>query len=111
MIYELHKQKLRIINFAVDPEHRREGIGSAIISRLVEKLSQQRRKEIVLEIRESNLPAQLFFKEQGFRATRVLRNHYDETTEDAYIMQYKLTSDDWALPLNLENRISKYDAA
>ena len=75
MIYGLHKQKLRLVNFAVDPKYRREGIGSAMTNRLVEKLIQQKRKEIVLAIRETNLPAQLFFKEQGFKATRILRNY------------------------------------
>ena len=111
MIYELHKTKLRVINFAVAPRNRREGIGSVMVSRLVDKLSQQRRKEISLEVRETNLPAQFFFKEQGFKATKVLRNHYDDTTEDAYHMSYKLPGSDWALPFGLENRISEYDAA
>lgn len=111
MIYELHKMKLRIINFAVAPAEQRRGIGHQMIRRLVEKLSQQRRKEIVLEVRESNLSAQMFFKELGFRAVRVLRNHYDDTTEDAYVMQYRLEADDWSLPFSPDNRISEFDAA
>lgn len=111
MIYELHKEKLRIINFAVASIHRRKGIGSSMTNRLIEKLSQQRRKEISLEVRETNLPAQLFFKDQGFKATRVLRNHYDDTTEDAYVMKYQLTNEDWTLPFVPENHISEYDAA
>ena len=111
MIYELHKMKLRIINFAVAPSEQRQGIGNQMIRRLVEKLSQQRRKEIVLEVRESNLSAQMFFKERGFRAVRVLRNHYDDTTEDAYVMLYCLEADDWSLPFSPDNRISEFDAA
>lgn len=111
MIYELHKMKLRIVNFAVAPSAQHKGVGSQMINRLVEKLSQQRRKEIALEIRETNLPAQLFFKQQGFRAVHVLRSHYDDTTEDAYVMHYRLTSEDWILPFSPDNRISEYDAA
>ena len=111
MIYELHKMKLRIVNFAVAPDVQRHGIGSQMIRRMVEKLSQQRRKEILLEVRESNLSAHLFFKELGFRAIRVLRNHYEDTTEDAYVMQYRLVADDWVLPFSPDNRISEYDAA
>ena len=68
MIYELHKAKLHVLNFAVDPEFRRQAIGSQMIEKLVDKLSQQRRQEIVLEVRESNLAAQLFFKKMGFKA-------------------------------------------
>jgi len=112
MIYELHKSKLRILNFAVAPSCWKQGIGAQMVRRLIDKLSQQRRKEIMLEVRETNLPAQLFFQSQGFRAVCVLRRHYDDTTEDAYVMQYRLhDSDTWLLPFSPHNRISEFDAA
>jgi ribosomal-protein-alanine N-acetyltransferase len=43
-----------------------------------------------VEVRERNLAAQLFFRDNGFRAVAVLRAFYKEayTTEDAYVMQY-----------------------
>lgn len=112
MIYELHKLTLRILNFAVDPEAQRGGIGSRMIGRLVDKLSQQRRREIVLEVRETNLDAQLFFRSQGFRALGVLREHYDDTAEDAYSMIFRLVVEDELLPpFSPRNRISGLDAA
>ena len=43
----------------------------------------------MLEVRETNLAAQLFFRGQGFRAVSVLREFYDDTPEDAYLMQYR----------------------
>ena len=52
MIYELHKSRLQILNFAVAPEVRLRGIGSQMVLRLIDKLSQQRRNEILLECRE-----------------------------------------------------------
>ncbi|MCA9111114.1 MAG: GNAT family N-acetyltransferase, partial [Planctomycetaceae bacterium] len=45
MIYELHKARLNILNFCVAPEFRRQGVGTQMIVRLIDKLSQQRRKE------------------------------------------------------------------
>jgi len=112
MIYELHKLTLRILNFAVDPSVQRSGIGSRMIERLVDKLSQQRRREIVLEVRETNLNAQLFFRSQGFRAMGVLREHYDDTAEDAYSMIFRLIAEDEVLPpFSPQNRISGLDAA
>ncbi len=112
MIYELHKSKLRILNFAVAPTSQRQLVGSQMVRRLVDKLSQQRRNEIILELRETNLAAQLFFKNQGFRAVCVLRKHYDDTTEDAYVMLYRLTaSETWQSPFEPQNRISEFDAA
>ena len=110
MIYELHKSKLRILNFAVANGHQRRSVGKQMVNRLVEKLSQQRRKEIFLEVRETNLSAQLFFRRQGFRALTVLRNHYDDTTEDAYYMSYRLDAETDA-KFSPQNRISEYDAA
>jgi len=92
MIYELHKTRLHILNFAVQMDFRRSGIGLQMVNKLVGKLSPQRRTRILLEVRETNLAAQLFFRNAGFRATTVLRDFYDDTTEDAYLMSYAFGS-------------------
>ena len=69
-------------------------------------VSQQRRNRIILEVRETNLPAQLFFRENGFRAVSVLREYYEDTPEDAYLMQYRYRAE---RPVMVEpvNRISR----
>jgi ribosomal-protein-alanine N-acetyltransferase len=107
MIYELHKTKLHILNFAVAPAFRRLAVGAQMIEKLINKLSQQRRQEIVLEVRETNLTAQLFYQSQGFRAVNVLRNHYADSAEDAYVMQYRLDAEvpELGMPVN---RIAQY---
>ena len=92
VIYELHKQRLHLLNLAVHPRHRRTGAGSAIIHKLIDKLNPERRNRIVTEVRETNLAAQLFLKDLGFRATEVLREFYDEGSEDAYLMMYRCQS-------------------
>jgi [ribosomal protein S18]-alanine N-acetyltransferase len=89
MIYELHRTRLHLLNFAVHRPLRRRGVGGHMLSKLVAKLSPQRRTRISLEVRETNLPAQLFFRDNGFRAVNVLRDYYQDTTEDAYVMQYR----------------------
>jgi ribosomal-protein-alanine N-acetyltransferase len=89
MIYELHKTRLHVLNFCVAPRYRRHGIGLRMVQKLIGKLSQQRRTRIVLEVRETNLAAQLFFRAIGFRAVNVLHDYYEDTTEDAYLMQYR----------------------
>lgn len=90
MIYELHKGNLEILDFAVDPRYRRQGVGRQMVDRLKAKLSQQGQNELRLLVRERNLVAQLFFRSQGFLAVEVLSNEYDETDEDAYVMRYRL---------------------
>lgn len=89
MIYELHKNRLHVINFAVDPSLRRRGVGNEMVEKLKSKLSFERRNRITLEIRETNIQGQLFFKAMGFRAVKVLRDFYEDATEDAYLMQYR----------------------
>jgi [ribosomal protein S18]-alanine N-acetyltransferase len=89
MIYELHKTRIHVLNFAVADDFRRCGVGSQMVAKLSAKLSVQRRSRIVLEVRETNLAAQLFFRENGFRAVSVLHSYYADTPEDAYLMQYR----------------------
>lgn len=111
MIYELHQSSLKIINFAILPEFRRKSVGAQMVTKLVDKLSQQRRYQIELTIRETNLEAQLFFKKQGFEASSVLRGFYSDSEEDAYLMQYCLipSEPDW-LPFDgVKNRVSSYE--
>lgn len=94
MIYELHKSKLHILNFAVHAGFRRQRVGTQMLQKLISKLSSHRRDCITLEIRETNLGPQLFYRDAGFRAVRVLRSHYDDTSEDAYLMQYRIPTGD-----------------
>jgi len=97
MVYELHKTLLHILNFAVAPAFRRQGIGRRMLAKLVRKLHPLHRTRILLEIRETNLPAQLFFRDAGFRAIKILRAFYEDTSDDAYVMAYVI-----GLPLEHE---------
>lgn len=109
MIYELHKSKLHIMNFAVHPRYRRRGIGQQMVAKLISKLSSHRRTSITLEVRETNLAAQLFFKSQTFKGVRVLRGFYEDSGEDAYLMRYCLGNE---VPEDLEesvNRLAQYE--
>lgn len=106
MIYELHKTRLHILNFAVADGERRRGVGRQLMEKLIGKLSAQRRTRISLEVRESNLAAQVFFRAVGFKATSVLHGFYDDSSEDAYLMQYCNRRD---AELVLPNRLSRFD--
>ena len=106
MVHELHKTRLHILNFAVHQDQRRSGIGTGMVEKLKSKLSQQRRNRIVLEVRETNLEAQLFFKEQDFLALSVLRDFYDDTVEDAYLMQHRFVDEQAEIPVNRITRMA-----
>src|SRR5437867_803179 len=109
MIYELHKAKLHIMNFAVHPQWRRACVGAQMVAKLISKLSSHRRTRISLEVRETNLAAQLFFRKQDFKAVRVLRAFYEDSGEDAFLMEYRFGDDPGEEMLETVNRIAQYE--
>lgn len=89
VIYELHRSRLQVLNFAVSPQFRRMHVGKAIVDALKGKLGVGGRNRLSLAVRETNLAAQCFFRSQGFRAIKVLKDMYDDSDEDAYAMVYR----------------------
>lgn len=92
-IYELHHGRLHVLSMAVHPRYQRQRVGTQLVRKLISKLSLSRRNKLMLEVRERNLPAQLFFRAMGFKAISLLRDFYEHTTEDAYLFQYRYTDE------------------
>ncbi len=90
MVYELHKLKLHILNFAVQPGQRRAGVGTQMLGKLTDKLATHRRTKLTVNVRERNLGAQLFFHSQSMNAVNVMQRYYEDTDEDAYRFVYRL---------------------
>lgn len=90
VLYELHKTRFHILALAVLPSMHRKGVGRHLFNYVAKRCTPERRSRILLEVRETNVDGQLFFKAMGFRAVSVLRDYYDDTTEDAYVMCYKI---------------------
>lgn len=111
MIYELHNAKLHILDFAVHPDNRDRGIGRQMVAKLIGKLSSHYWTRITLDIRETNTGGQLFFRKQGFLARKVLPNYYEDTGEDAFLMEYRMPGTEDELDgegLQSVNRITPY---
>ena len=87
-VWEMRDGGLHVTNLAVDKDRRRQGVGTRLVKHVTQLLDPSRCRYVYLEVREGNLPAQLFYRRLGFRATRVLRNHYPDTHEDGYLMEY-----------------------
>lgn len=92
MIYELHRNKIHVLDFATHRDFRRHDVGRQMIGKLVGKLSPGRRDRITLRVRETNLAAQRFLASCGFWATGVMPGHYEDSGEDAYTMSYALSA-------------------
>jgi ribosomal-protein-alanine N-acetyltransferase len=79
-----------ILNAAVDPAHRRKGIGSALLRTAISSAQAQNAKTIYLEVRESNSAAVSFYQRHGFEKTAQRRGYYSSPRENAVVMK-KLT--------------------
>ena len=88
MLYELHKTSLRILRLAVDPWHRRRAVARQLIESLIHKLAPARRTVLAINVRESNLVAQLFLRRLGFTAVAIDQRFYSDTDEDAYCFEF-----------------------
>jgi ribosomal-protein-alanine N-acetyltransferase len=75
-----------VMNVAVAPEHRRKGIGSALLERLFELTAEDGRRGYTLEVRVSNTEAIRLYERLGFRRRGVRRGYYTDNREDALIM-------------------------
>jgi ribosomal-protein-alanine N-acetyltransferase len=75
-----------VMNIAVAPDHRRQGIASLLLNRLFELTAGRSRRGYTLEVRVSNAGAIKLYEELGFRARGVRRGYYTDNREDALIM-------------------------
>jgi [ribosomal protein S18]-alanine N-acetyltransferase len=72
-----------LMNVAVDPARRREGIATQLIDEL---FGRTRRGRVTLEVRVSNLSAIRMYERFGFKSAGVRRRYYHDNDEDALIM-------------------------
>jgi len=73
-----------LMNVAIDPSRRREGIATELIETLFERTRSDSR--ITLEVRVSNLSAIRMYERFGFRSAGLRRHYYHDNAEDALIM-------------------------
>ena len=82
VVYEL--EGLHMVNLAVDPDFRRRGLGLSALERIDELAEERGAERIVLEVRETNLAAQLLYRKGGYRAVGIVSDYC--RNEDAYRM-------------------------
>ena len=85
-----------LMNIAVDPDHRREGLATALLTELVHRVGGDEAR-VTLEVRQSNQAAIDLYERFGFLAAGIRRRYYQDNGEDALIM--------WRTPHTLEGRL------
>ena len=91
-----------LMNVSVDPDRRRQGIASALLGALIERIG-ERDSHLTLEVRPSNGGAIRLYEQFGFRSAGVRRRYYQDNGEDALIM--------WRTPATLRGTLDDVPGA
>jgi len=82
--------ELHINNVAVREEYRRQGIGSALLTRIVMDGKKLGATKAFLEVRAGNSAARALYERCGFSPIARRPNYYFEPKEDAVVMCFVL---------------------
>jgi ribosomal-protein-alanine N-acetyltransferase len=81
-----------IHNIAVHVDYRRRGIARLLLGKVLAEARNQSSLRVMLEVRQSNLPAQKLYQSLGFLTTGVRKGYYSDDGEDALAMSLELAS-------------------
>lgn len=81
------KRRIVLVNIAVHPAVRRRGVGTQLLQTAIRWLD-GRINRLIADVPETLLPAQLFFKDCGFRAIRI--NHGNQEVPTTYRFVYRV---------------------
>lgn len=79
-----------ILNLAVHPDFRKIGIGSLLVSNILEELRSTGCRYVYLEVRASNIAAKRLYERFGFKVIGIRKHYYIRPEEDAYVMMLEL---------------------
>lgn len=83
-----------VMNLAVAPAFRRQGIGSALLAELERRLAQHGTAWLTLEVRASNEGAIALYEGRGYRQAGRRPRYYSRPVEDALILKKGLVRDE-----------------
>ena len=90
-----------VMNIAVDVDHQRMGLASALLAELYLRVDDEDAR-FTLEVRRSNAVAIHLYEREGFRAAGVRRRYYQDNGEDALVM--------WRTPATLSGSLDDVPA-
>ena len=76
-----------MMNVAVHPDFRRQGVGAQLVVALEAALRQRQVYSLSLEVRASNDPARALYEKLGFRQVGCRPNYYRHPKEDGLILR------------------------
>lgn len=92
-------EELRLMNLAVAPHARRQGVARALVRHALSRAREQGADRALLEVRASNEAARRLYAGFGFRQVAVRAGYYTDPCEDAVLMERaSLTEEDDVQP-------------
>lgn len=85
VFWAIHDE-VHILNVAVTPACRRQGVATAVLRELIENARENAASFVTLEVREQNQAAIGLYESLGFEIIGQREQYYADTGEDAYIM-------------------------
>jgi|SRR5215469_14775216 len=82
--HTLAEREHELLNLAVAPEFRRQGIARALVAAWLEKAT----GTVYLEVRSSNMAARLFYKHLGFEEVSTRVEYYQNPPEAAIVLKF-----------------------
>jgi ribosomal-protein-alanine N-acetyltransferase len=79
-----------IMRIAVAKNYRGNGLGRAILDRIIKSAREQNIGRLMLEVRESNTIARALYQSAGFRTISKRQGYYQNPAENALVMELKL---------------------
>lgn len=76
-----------MMNIAVAPDCRRQGIAEKLVTELISRLRQKGNHSLMLEVRVSNTSARQLYAKLGFEQVGLRKNYYRNPKEDAMILR------------------------
>ncbi|MDD7409823.1 ribosomal protein S18-alanine N-acetyltransferase [Fusobacterium gastrosuis] len=80
-----------ILKIAVDNNYRRMGHAKSLLEEIV--IKEKVKKDIFLEVRESNIAAINFYKKNRFNQISIRKNYYKDNNENAIIMKLEVINE------------------
>lgn len=79
-----------LITIAVHPDHRKHGIGSKLVTFMLDEVKKSRVEVVSLDVRPSNAAGLKLYASFGFRQAGIRKRYYQDNDEDALVLNLDL---------------------
>lgn len=93
LAFSLIEDEMEILNLAVHPECRRQGLAETLLETAFDMCREKGINKSFLDVKESNVPALALYRKFGYSQYGVRKKYYPDTKEDALLFRYDFDKD------------------